>query len=103
MTADWLNGYDGEAEAWEEFVDRRNRPPLERSDGQLILGRTSADHRTAVVPREAWKESHPDHAIYVAWVAMEKAIQAREERVQVEELEAADEADARWRAMYGPR
>lgn len=72
-----------EVEAWMEFCEERNGP--ETTTAMTILGPIKMPPRTPVVPLEADDPKHPDHAIYVAWAALEAAINRRFDRLQYED------------------
>jgi hypothetical protein len=73
-----------ELEMWDDFVDRRNRPVLESTLLTMKLGRSSSDMIHATVPPEASEEDHPDHAISLAWRALQTAIDERSNRLETE-------------------
>ena len=82
---------DAELEAWDAFCESRNGPDDETVE--TILGPRPAPKRVPIVPPEAWEKDHPDHAIYVAWLELENAIQGRGDRLWAEQEAGWEEED----------
>src|SRR5262245_9376104 len=74
-----------EYEAWEAFCGFMNG--AEPSDTvQTILGPRRAPQPTYVVDVESDNPTHPDHAIFKAWVALQDAIYERWNRLESEAI-----------------